>query len=52
MTDLLSSLSTLLTAGVGGVTFVAMWSYMVLQWLASNDFWLGNGGGLGWWWPF
>ena len=36
------NLNTLLTGGIGGVTFFAVWAYLVLRWLFTGDF-LGQG---------
>ena len=30
-------LDTLLTGGIGGVTFFAVWAYLLLTWLVSGD---------------
>jgi hypothetical protein len=32
------SLTDLLAGGVGGVTFFAVWAYLILTWLLSGDF--------------
>jgi hypothetical protein len=40
----MQGLSTLLTAGIGGVTFFAIWAYMIFRWLT-----LGEGFSLGFW---
>ena len=39
MTDLFGQLSTIASAGIGGIAFFGAWVYMVLTWLGSN---LGN----------
>ena len=48
MTDLLNQLSTIAGAGLGGITFFGAWVYMMLTWLGSNDFFLGDAGLFGW----
>ena len=53
MTNLLNNLNTILTAGVGGITFLGAWTYAVLRWLASigpwDVDWVGPGGLAEWW---
>ena len=48
MTDLFNQLNSILAAGVGGIAFFGAWAYMMLTWLGSNSFFLGDAGLFGW----
>jgi hypothetical protein len=52
MTDLWNQFNTVLAAGIGGISFLGVWAYMVLRWLDNTAFFTGEGSLLGWLFPW
>ncbi len=48
MDNLFNQLSTILSAGIGGLAFFGAWVYLIWGWLGSQDFVSGQGNLLGW----
>ena len=38
MAQLFNQLTQILTGGIGGVTFLGTWTYLVWRWLQNSDF--------------
>jgi hypothetical protein len=46
----MATLSTIFSGGIGVTAFALAWAYMIWQFVANNDFFMGGGNPLFWWW--